>query len=240
MSTPEPSIAPSTSDRPPDQPSTGQVAEPEAYRSQAGRYERRTDAFRRWRELVVEQLPARPGDAVLDVGCGTGLCLPLLQHKVGPSGTIIGIDASAQMLEVADTRVTEHGWDNVHLLATPVAQAPIHLIADAALFCAVHDVLQSAAALDNVLGSVRAGGGVAAAGGKWAPPWAMAVNAGVLALHAPYVRSFAGFGRPWALLADRVPALRVRDVALGGGAAYLATGHAPGPRDTTLQSDTQQ
>ena len=92
MATPEPSIAPSVPDRPLN---SGHPAGSEAYRAQAGRYDRRTDAFRRWRELVVEQLPARPGDTVLDVGCGTGLCLPLLQHKVGPSGTIVGIDASA-------------------------------------------------------------------------------------------------------------------------------------------------
>ena len=58
------------------------------------------------------------------MGCGTGLCLPLLQRKVGPSGTIVGIDASAQMLEVAGARVAEHGWDNVRLLAAPVAEAP--------------------------------------------------------------------------------------------------------------------
>jgi SAM-dependent methyltransferase len=114
MATPEQSAAPSVPDRPPD---PARPAGSEAYRSQAGRYDRRTDAFHRWRELVGEQLPARPGDAVLDVGCGTGLCLPLLQHKVGSSGTIVGIDASEQMLEVAGTRVTEHGWDNVHLLA---------------------------------------------------------------------------------------------------------------------------
>ena len=78
---------------------------------------------------------------------------------------------------------------------------------DHALFCAVHDILQSAAALDHVLAHVRPCG-VAAGGGKWAPPWAFAVNAGVLALHFPYVRDFAGFDRPWALLAERVPGLR--------------------------------
>ena len=66
----------------------------EAYRSQAGDYDQRTDAFRHWRELLVQRLPARRGDTVLDVGCGTGLCLPLLQHKVGRTGAIIGIDAS--------------------------------------------------------------------------------------------------------------------------------------------------
>ena len=77
----------------------------EAYRSQAGDYDQRTDAFRHWRELLVQQLPIRRGDTVLDVGCGTGLCLPLLQHKVGPTGAIIGIDASEQMLQVAADRI---------------------------------------------------------------------------------------------------------------------------------------
>ncbi|MGH9207593.1 MAG: hypothetical protein ACRD1G_13745, partial [Acidimicrobiales bacterium] len=68
------------------------AAEPvsEAYSSQAGRYEQRTGAFRYWRELLVDQLPARRGGMVLDVGCGTGLCLPLLQHKVGAAGMIVG------------------------------------------------------------------------------------------------------------------------------------------------------
>jgi ubiquinone/menaquinone biosynthesis C-methylase UbiE len=235
MATPEPSTAPSTPDRPldPGQPSTGQVAEPEAYRSQAGRYDRRTDAFRRWRELVVEQLPARPGDAVLDVGCGTGLCLPLLQHKVGPSGTIIGIDASAQMLEVAGTRVTEHGWDNVHLLAVPVAQAPIDRTADAALFCAVHDVLQSPAALTHVFEHLRPGAAVAATGGKWPPTWNVALRAWVADLHAPFISDFTGFDQPWRLLAGFVPDLRVTE--LGSGAGYLAVGRARGPLEHAQQ-----
>jgi hypothetical protein len=61
-----------------------------------------------------------------------------------------------------------------------------------------------------------------ATGGKWAPAWAVAINAGVLAVHAPFVRDFAGFHRPWALLAERVPGLAVEEVALGAG--YLAWG----------------
>ncbi len=60
----------------------------EAYRSQAGHYDRRTDAFRQWRELLVASLPVRPRDTVLDVGCGTGLCAPLLHRKVGPTGAM--------------------------------------------------------------------------------------------------------------------------------------------------------
>jgi len=53
------------------------------------------------------------------------------------------------------------------------------------------------------------------------------LNVGVLALHAPFVRDFAGFDRPWALLAERVPGLDVEVVALGAG--YVAGGR--GRRD---------
>ena len=231
MATSRPSTAAATSDL--GQPSSGQAAGSEAYRSQAGRYDQRTDAFRRWRELVVEHLPAQRGDTVLDVGCGTGLCLPLLQRKVGPSGTIVGIDASAQMLEVAGARVIEHGWDNVRLLAAPVAEASIDEVADAALFCAVHDVLQSPAALTHVFAHLRPGAAVAATGGKWPPRWNVALRAWVADLHAPFIHDFAGFDQPWRLLAGFVPDLQVTE--LGAGAGYLAIGHARG----RLEDDEQ-
>jgi SAM-dependent methyltransferase len=130
-------------------------ARSEAYRSEAGRYDRRTDAFRQWRELLIQRLPVRRGDTVLDVGCGTGLCLPLLQHKIGPTGTIIGIDTSEQMLQVAADRVAAHGWDNVRLIAAPVATARIAATADAAVFCAVHDLMQCPATLGNVFDHLR-------------------------------------------------------------------------------------
>lgn len=64
------------------------------------------------------------GDAVLDLGCGTGLNLPLLAEAVGPDGAVVALDASAAMLARAATRVTAHGWRHVHLLladATTVA-----------------------------------------------------------------------------------------------------------------------
>lgn len=52
----------------------------------------------------------------------TRLCLLLLQHKVGPAGAIAGINPSEQMLAVAADRVAQRGWDNVRLLAAPVAR----------------------------------------------------------------------------------------------------------------------
>ena len=96
-----PESAPTSSTRHQESPARFPASHSEAYRSEAGLYDQRTDAFRQWRELLIQQLPVRRGDTVLDVGCGTGFCLPLLQQKVGPTGAIIGIDASEQMLQVA-------------------------------------------------------------------------------------------------------------------------------------------
>ena len=200
-----------------------------AYGSEASHYDQRTDAFRQWRELLIERLPVHRGDTVLDVGCGTGLCLPRLQEKVGATGAIVGIDASEQMLQVAADRVAEHGWHNVRLIAAPVADAPIEATADAAVFCAVHDLMQSPAALDNVFDHLRPGASVAAAGGKLPGLWMWPLRAWVTHLHTPFITDFTGFDKPWRQLARYVPDLRVQELAFGAG--YLAVGHAAGGVD---------
>jgi demethylmenaquinone methyltransferase/2-methoxy-6-polyprenyl-1,4-benzoquinol methylase len=199
---------------------------PTAYARDAADYDRRTSAFARYREMVVDVLPLRPGDTVIDAGCGTGLCFAAVQERIGPDGVLVGVDAAPDMLEVAAERVAAEGWSNVVLTCGSLETAELP-VADHALFCAVHDILQSGSALDNVLGHLRPGATVAAGGGKWGPAWAIGLNASVLALHSPYVRDFAGFDRPWTYLAERVPDLAVREVAIGAG--YVATGRVTQP-----------
>ena len=162
---------------------------------------------------------------VLDVGCGTGLCCGLLRDKVGPGGGVVGIEESPEMAAVAREHIACAGWDNVTVVQAPAEDAEIGPAADAALFCAVHDILQSPDALQNVVTRLRPGAWVAAGGGKWAAPMMVALNSMVSLLHAPYVRDFSGFDRPWRHLERLVEDVHVRELAFGSG--YVMTGRTP-------------
>jgi ubiquinone/menaquinone biosynthesis C-methylase UbiE len=196
-----------------------------AYTEHARSYDRQTGRFGLYRQAVVEALPVRRGQVVLDVGSGTGLCSGLLRDKVGPKGSVVGIEASPDMATVAREHIAAEGWRNVTVVQSPAEDAKIAVTADAALFCAVHDILQSPDALRNVIRQLRPGAQVAAGGGMWAARWMMGVNLQARMMHAPYVRNFEGFGRPWSHLEQLIEDVHVRKVTFGTG--YIMTGQAP-------------
>lgn len=71
---------------------------------------------------AVADLGLRPGDRVLDAGCGTGRALPPLRAAVGASGVVLGADLTAAMLEAA----VRAGRDrNARLLRADVAALPL-------------------------------------------------------------------------------------------------------------------
>src|ERR1700722_8660343 len=133
-----------------------------AYGEDAHSYDARTAAFQNYRQAVVEALPVGRGQVVLDVGCGTGLCCGLLREKVGADGGVVGIEESPEMAAVAREHIAAEGWRNVTVVQSPAEDAEIAVGADAALFCAVHDIMQSPGALANVLTTLHPGAWVAA------------------------------------------------------------------------------
>jgi protein-L-isoaspartate O-methyltransferase len=195
-----------------------------AYSEDACSYDQRTAAFQAYRQAIVEALPVGRGQVVLDVGCGTGLCCGLLLEKVGSQGAVIGIEASPEMAAIARERVAREGWPNVTIVQSGAQDAQIAGTADAALFCAVHDILQSPDALQNVMDQLRPQAPVAAGGGKWAAPWLVGVNMQARMLHAPFVQSFEGFDRPWHHLEPLIEDVQVQEVAFGSG--YVLTGRS--------------
>jgi acyl dehydratase/ubiquinone/menaquinone biosynthesis C-methylase UbiE len=200
-------------------------AVPVLYRGLAAGYDRSTAWLEPYRHRAVSQLRLRPGDVVVDVGCGTGLSFEPIQAAIGPGGRLIGIEPSPEMLAIARARVEEAGWDNVTLLEAGAEEAVILGPADAALFAFTHDVAQSPEALANVLGQLRPGGRVAAAGPKWSA-FAPQLNPLVWQVARQYVTTFEGFRRPWAELARAVPDLSVEEGFFG--CVYVAWGRLQG------------
>jgi SAM-dependent methyltransferase len=80
------------------------------------------DVLRR-RELVRAALGARPGDRILDVGCGPGFYVTELLEAVGPEGSVVGLDISADMLAVAAKRAEGHG--NVTFYEADASSLPV-------------------------------------------------------------------------------------------------------------------
>lgn len=58
-------------------------------------------------KLLIDALKIRPGDRVLDIGCGTGrLGEYVAQTQVGPTGQVIGIDPLPHRIELARKRAS--------------------------------------------------------------------------------------------------------------------------------------
>jgi ubiquinone/menaquinone biosynthesis C-methylase UbiE len=64
-------------------------------------------AIERLRTTVVELLGPRPGSRLLDAGCGTGDFARRLAAQVGPTGRVVGVDASATMIDEAQRRTVD-------------------------------------------------------------------------------------------------------------------------------------
>lgn len=194
----------------------------EQYRRRSGVYDLELALFEPIRREAIRWLAPRPGETVIDFGCGTGLSLPQLRAAVGAAGHVVGIEQSPEMMERAHRRVASRRWRNVELICAPVEKAHWHGHADAALFHFTHDLLQRPEAVANALGMLHQGARVVACGLRWAPRWALAVNAGVYLAAQRSITTWAGLDQPWRELERQLGPMRSRSRLFS--TVYIAEG----------------
>lgn len=66
---------------------------------------------KRLRTTTIEQAELKPGENLLDVGCGTGGVTIPAKQKVGQHGKVMGIDPSPEMIKVARKKAEKAGLD---------------------------------------------------------------------------------------------------------------------------------
>jgi 2-polyprenyl-3-methyl-5-hydroxy-6-metoxy-1,4-benzoquinol methylase len=104
----------------------------------------------------------RPGMRVLDVGCGPGDVSFVAARLVGSEGTVLGIDAAADIIELARARAIEHGVTSVRFEQTTVGDLALDQPVDAVIgrLILMH-LPDPVATLRQLAGLVRPGGVIA-------------------------------------------------------------------------------
>lgn len=102
------------------------------------------------RKKAVELLNLKPGDRVVDAGCGSGGSFPFLVDAVGPTGSVVGIEISPASKKAAEKRIAKNGWRNVGIIEAPAQTAYLQGKFDGVLMFAAADVYASEEALKKI------------------------------------------------------------------------------------------
>ena len=73
----------------------------------------------------VAMAALRPGEVVVDLGCGGGLDVFLAAKLVGPTGKAIGIDMTPEMIDRARAGAAKVGVNNVEFHQAQIDQLPL-------------------------------------------------------------------------------------------------------------------
>lgn len=83
---------------------------------EARRLKRQSEFFHRFTSAFLESAGITTGMKVLDVGTGIGEVAFMLAERVGPQGTVVGIDINPAMIDFARQQAQVAGFTNVSFL----------------------------------------------------------------------------------------------------------------------------
>lgn len=162
-------------------------------------YHRVSDPHVVWGGPVLDRLPLRGDETVMDAGCGTGRVTAQLLERV-PAGHVIAVDRSAAMLEEAEAFLRPRFGERVSFIQADLVDldrmltAPVDRIFSTATFhwIADHDALFAA-----LFASLVPGGWLVAQCGGGPNIARFREHVATVAAREPFAPHLAGWPGPW-------------------------------------------
>ncbi len=177
-----------------------------------------------YRKQAVSALGLKPGDTIVEIGCGTGLNFGYLRAAVGEAGKVIGVDLTDAMLAQAEQRIAREGWSNVMLVQRDAAtyEFPPEVQGVLSTF-ALTLVPEYGRVIARAADALATGGRMVVLDFRQPENWPLwLVRVGVFITRPFGVSLDLAARKPWEVMQKHFP--RVTTKSLFGGFVYIAVG----------------
>jgi trans-aconitate methyltransferase len=179
-----------------------------------------------WGLKVLDRLPLRGDETVLDAGCGSGRLSEKLMERL-PQGRLIALDNSQNMLRQAKAHLARFG-DRVTFLKADLASLELDRVADAVFSTATfHWVLDHDAMFAGLLRALRPGGRLCAQCGGGANLQGIHHRAFALMAEPRFAPHFRAWKDPWNFAAAEPTAERLARLGFQDVRAWLEEAPTP-------------
>jgi trans-aconitate methyltransferase len=120
------------------------------------------ESHTRW---MLDRIAVKPGDRVVDVGCGPIGIMNLLSERVGPGGVVFGIEREQRFVDMAQAEMSSRNLQNVQVVKADALQTGLQkncydLVHERLILINVPDATR-VALLEEMLSLLKPGGIIA-------------------------------------------------------------------------------
>ncbi len=187
-------------------------------------YDRISGIQQGWGAEVLDRLPLRGAETVLDAGCGSGRVTEMVLERV-PDGRVIAVDASPSMVAAARARLLGDAGSyagRVEVIECDLLDLELPEPVDAAISTATfHWIADHDRLFSRIRSALKAGGGFAAQCGGEGNIDGLRGKAREVLAKEPYATHFEGWSAPWNYAGAEVTEERLRAAGFAEARCWL-------------------